>query len=147
MKNKNLTLNQKIIVEIINTLKENFEGRKKLMKLMFLFQHYDFENDCLKEKEILDSEFIIYHYGVFSFEIMDDYISLVNRGIIKEHPFSIVQGLEYDLDQEITQRIISLLERFGGKHGFELESDTLELLGLDLETKRHFFTEPVTKFI
>jgi len=146
MEHKELTQSQKIMIMIIENLKETTEGRKKLMKLMFLLQHYDLEKNKLVEKGFLDNEFIIYRYGVFSFDVMNDYIDLVNEKIIFERPMRTVDR-RFELDEKTINRIISILERFGQKHGFELEKDTLEMLGLNLETKENFIGEPITKFI
>ncbi len=146
MNNKKLTEGQEIMIMIIENLRESTEGRKKLMKLMFLLQHYDLENDKLVKEGFLDNEFIIYRYGVFSFDVMNDYIELVNEKIIFERPMRIVDR-EFKLEESTLNRIICILERFGQKHGFELEKDTLKMLGLDLDTKKKYFGESVTNFI
>jgi hypothetical protein len=39
------------------------EGRKKLMKLMFLVEHFDPGLGRLVRKSLLGDSFLIYHYG------------------------------------------------------------------------------------
>jgi len=145
MTNIKLTRKQKALLYLIGRLDELVEGRKKLMKLMFLVEHYDTENRKLTRKQFLGNNFIIYHYGVFSFDVMDDYISLITRNIISEDP--IKANIEVDVDEEIRSKVDEIVSKYGEKHGFELEEGTLEMLSLSKKSKTDFFGKDIKEII
>jgi len=145
MKHLKLTKNQKVIVYLIKRLGDLIEGRKKLMKLMFLIEHYDTENEKLIKTNFLGNNFIIYHYGVFSFEVMNDYISLNNRGIVTEYP--IKTKLNVKIEKTLKSRIDNIVLKFSKMHGFELEEETLKMLNIDKKSKELFFGKNVKELI
>lgn len=145
MNNIRLTKSQKVLLYLVKELGRLVEGRKKLMKLLFLMEHYDTEKEKLKKNQFLGNSFIIYHYGVFSFDVMNDYISLNNRGIMTEYP--IKTDIKTRLDEETKSRIDGIIHKFGNKHGFELEEETLRMLGLSKESKIKFFGKDVKEII
>jgi len=147
MTHKNLTKNQTIILKLIELLGESLEGRKKLMKLMFLIQHYDSSQKKLVKEGFLDNEFIIYHYGVFSFDVMNSYVELINKKIITERPMKIEIKRDLGVEENTLKRIDSILKIFGKYPGFELEKKTLEMLNLDLKSKRLHFGKKVSELI
>ena len=55
---------------ILYILKHVSGGRKKLMKLMFLVDYYDASNNKLTLNKAIGNQFFVYHYGVFSREVM-----------------------------------------------------------------------------
>jgi len=61
MKNIKLTRGQKALLYLIRRLGELVVGRKKLMKLMFLVEHYDTENRKLTKKQFLDNNLKTQH--------------------------------------------------------------------------------------
>ena len=136
---------QRALIYVIDKLKESLEGRKKLMKLMFLIEHYDINRSILTKVPMLNNDFIIYHYGVFSFDVMNDYISLYNRKIIKEYP--IKSEIDVSIDNNLRTKIDLIISKFGQKHGFQLEEETLEMMGLTKETKIDFFGKSVKELI
>lgn len=70
------------------------------MKLMFLLEHYDPEKGKLTKKQFLGNEFIIYRFGVFSFDVMRDYINLLQQGIIiSEDPIKIKKDIRIKDDK------------------------------------------------
>jgi hypothetical protein len=134
MSEQNLTKRQKIMLYLINKLNE-IEGRKKLMKLMFLVEHYNVELKKLTKKSSTDNGFIIYHYGVFSFKVFDDYLDLHKKDLIEESPIRTkIQDIE--LEPELQKQVDSIIELFGDKTGAHLETETLKMLGHTIESKR-----------
>ena len=77
MSKKEVTKNS--IIYLVKQLGDKVEGRKKIMKLMFLLTHYDLNKGKPTKQSFLDNEFIIYHYGVFSFEVIDSFIELIKE--------------------------------------------------------------------
>lgn len=142
-------LNKELILYLIGSLGKNVEGRKKLMKLMFLIEHFDLMKDTLKRDKSIGNNFIIYHYGVFSFEVLNSYLDLVNEGKIKDDfPVEIKEVREKGkLPKEIQLRVDLIIKNFGKKTGKELELYTLNLLRLDLKSKKEKFGEEVTNLI
>lgn len=96
---------------------------------------------------MLGNEFIIYYYGVFSFDVKKDYLSLVDRNLVKEYPKMQSKKVNIGLEVETKERIEKIFTTFGRKTGKELEVKTLNLLGLTIDTKTEFFTKNVTELI
>ncbi len=141
-------LTKKVILYLINRLEKDIEGRKKLMKLMFLVEHFNQDSQKLVKEGKLGNEFIIYHYGVFSFDVMNRYLELAKEGKIKDNfPMSIINLQKVELPTEIKQDVDGIINIFGKKTGKVLELETLEMLKLNLETKKENFGKPVIQFI
>ena len=49
------------------------------MKLMFLVEHFNPKWGILAESPRLGNQFLIYYYGVFSFEVMEAFEELVRE--------------------------------------------------------------------
>nr|MDO8062812.1 hypothetical protein [Candidatus Freyrarchaeum guaymaensis] len=49
------------------------------MKLMFLVEHFNPKRGILAERPRLGNQFLIYYYGVFSFEVMEAFEELVRE--------------------------------------------------------------------
>ena len=140
--------NKNVLFYLISKLGSHVEGRKKIMKMMFLINHFDIPKDSLVKTPFLGEDFIIYHYGVFSFDVMNNFLELSNeRKIHGNFPIKI-KSLEIPtLSNQIKEKVDLVIDKFGNNSGKKLELDTLKLLGLNLETKRKHFGEPVTNFI
>lgn len=139
------------------------EGRKKLMKLMFLVEHFDPGLGRLVRKSLLGDSFLIYHYGVFSFEVMNCYNELVKEGKIREGPGGLESSpvcrgislgspekrggsdLKLELGEKLRERVDGVIERFGNLTGYELEVQTLKTLGIS--EKDRYFGRPVESII
>jgi hypothetical protein len=149
----NLSRNQKVIVYLISRLRERVVGRTKLMKLMFLIEHYDPDTKRLSKEQFLGNDFIIYHYGVFSPDVMEDYSELSKTGILDDdyYPPTIKllkeESISPDLSDTTISRIDRILDEFKEKEGYELDSLTLKLLGLTKKTKTEHFEESVIPLI
>jgi len=123
------------------------EGRKKLMKLMFLVEHFDPGLGRLVRKSLLGDSFLIYHYGVFSFEVMNCYNELVKEGKIREGPLGLESDLKVELQEKLRERVDGVIERFGNLTGYELEVRTLKMLGIEPSEKDRYFGRPVESII
>jgi uncharacterized protein YwgA len=144
---KDLTKNS--ILFILNKIK--VEDRIKLMKLMFFVEHYDVRTSKLSLNKTLGNNFVIYHYGPFSFEVYKKFLELVNDKNIIEGPFikSNVELKEVrtNLPPEIYEKIEFVLKKFGNLTGKELEIKSFEMLGIKPEEKSKFFGLPVEVMI
>ena len=150
--------NDKIKMDVKNTTKNVIfylvkrlgiiEGRKKLMKLMFLVEHLDIQKSNLSKDPFIGNKFIIYHYGVFSFGVMDSYIELIHEGKIEDGiPIRIRPTQESEIPEDIKSRVNKVIELFGKKDGYELEIKTIEMLGLNLSNKRECFGRSIKELI
>jgi hypothetical protein len=138
-----ISTNQKVLSYLIDRLSSRIGGRKKIMTLMFLIEHYDPDLRKLTEKQFLGNEFITSRYGVFSFDVMDDYLDLSRKNIVQDYPITLLQNVSFDLSDEITSRINWIIDQFGDRNGSYLESYTLDLLCLDKRTKMQYFGQSV----
>ena len=137
-----------VLLYLISKLGERSEGRKKIMKMMFLINYFDTNKNSLIKKPLLGEEFIVYHYGVFSFDVMNNFLDLSNNGEIQGgFPIKITSKREFQLDSKLKSNVDEVIGKFGDKSGRILELETLKMLGLDLKTKKEHFGEPVTNFI
>lgn len=137
MKKKKLTKN--IILYLINRLGDKIEGKKKLMKLMFLIEHYDIQKKKLIPGGFLGNTFYIYRYGVFSTDIMQCFNELVQEKEIKEgFPLKCTKEIRLE-NEEIKQRIEGVINKFEKVSGYDLEIETLKMMGIEpYEKERHF---------
>lgn len=152
------------LLYVINELSksQNFDGRLKLMKTMFFLEHLDFENDKLTPEHLFsDSQFIIYKFGPFSFDVMNDMIKLSNNNLIEEFCISgynivpmmtkkgeiRVESIKNSLSQNELKRMEKIKEMFDDFSGKELEEKSLEYLGITHEDKEDLMGEPVEDLI
>jgi hypothetical protein len=151
MTESSLSKNQRVITYLIDQLGRRIEGRTKLMKLMFLIEHCNPDSKELTTKGLLGNKFIIYHYGVFSREVMDDYIQLSNEDLVEdyngEYPIRLLKKSQPDLDDETKSRVDFIINEFGDYEGSILVDYTLKLIGLTRETKMEHFEESVIPLI
>ena len=140
-------LTKKIILFLVKKLGRNIEGRKKLMKLMFLIDHYDVELGKIKKSSLLGNEYFIYYYGVFSFDVMTSYNELVKEGKIRDS-FPITTNVEVvKLPEEIREKVEKIIQKFGHLSGYELEIRTLKLLGIQPYEKERYFGKGVSEIV
>ena len=148
MPNQNLTKRQKVISYLISRLGTLPDGRKKIMKLMFLIEHYDLNKNKVTNSRFLHTNFIIYKYGVFSFEVQEDYSKLRREGIISEYPIKVNQKIpDSGLENDVKSKVDSIITKFGHKNGNELELETLEMLGLTIDSKINYFGEDISDLL
>jgi len=151
MTESSLSKNQRVVTYLIDRLGPRIEGRTKLMKLMFLIEHCDPDSKELTRKGFLGNKFIIYHYGVFSRDVMEDYIQLSNEDILEDYegnyPIRLLKKSPPDLDDETKSRVDFIINEFGNYEGSLLVDYTLKLLGVTRETKMEHFEESVIPHI
>lgn len=133
------------------------KGRKKLMKLMFFLEHLNLEQDELVPDRCYGkNEFIIYNYGPFSFDVMNNIEKLKGENKVTEKqgikPFVIsltkegkdkAKKIGEKLSKEKIQRVEKIKERFISKPGWKLEKESLEYLGITEEDKNSLKGTPV----
>jgi uncharacterized protein YwgA len=148
-----LTKSKEVLIHLINKLNElgfKIDGRKKIIKLMFLIEHYDPQKHSkLSEHNFIGNKFIIYRYGVYSFNVRDDYFDLCEEKIITEEPtFTLKQNdITLSVQPEELLRIDRIIDEFGGKTGGQLEIETLRMLGLNKRIKKKYYGFDVSWFI
>jgi len=136
---------------VIKRLIDNgfYEGRLKLMKLVFFLEHFsEVGNVLTKEHLFKGNDFIIYKFGPFSFDVVNDMQELVSEGFIEEEEKGFTKSvtltevgeekinkLQESVDQKDITRIETILNKFGSMNGKQLEKTSLEFLGLSLEDK------------
>jgi hypothetical protein len=125
------------------------EGRKKLMKLMFLIEHYDLKNKILLNKPRLGDTFLIYQYGVFSFDVMRAYEELLKEGKISEDfsGITVRPGVQIDLEEGIKEVVDGVVQSFGRYGGYELETLTLRMLKIRPFEKDRYFGRKVREIL
>jgi hypothetical protein len=145
MSNKELT--QQIILYLINKLGDKIEGKKKMMKLMFLIEHYDTTQRKLNPNNLLGNIFSIYYYGVFSLDIMNYVNELIQKGTIKDG-FPLTSNKKVSLEkEEIKNRVEKIIDEFGDKTGYKLEVETLKMMDIEPSEKKKFFGKLVSDLI
>jgi len=137
---------EKIIIYLINKLGDKIEGKKKLMKLMFLIEHYDVDSKKLVCNGLLGNTFSIYYYGVFSLDIMNYVDGLIQKEKIKDG-FPLRSTEKIKLEPQIKEKVENIIQGFGEKTGYELEVETLKMMDIEPSDKEKFFGEPVNKLI
>jgi len=153
-----------LVLEIIERCgsDRSISGRKKLMKLLFFTEYYDFDTDMLTTSlESPDFDFLIYKFGPFSKDVMKSFDVLKNKGLIKEKKivgggFRIkitdegrerLEGVSGKIPEKIEKQMSKVSEKFGDMHGNELESESLEYLGISEEEKEDYIGTPVEVLI
>ena len=147
---KELTKN--VIKYVLYRLGSNGGGRTKLMKLMFLIDYYDPENDQITLKSRLGNRFIIYNYGIFSFEVFDSLVGMIRNNEIKEVPFKLavnsdISDFSKALDKNLKVKIDKIIEKFGKLTKEEIDKKTIEMIGVKYADKPKYLGTPVEEII
>ena len=139
---------KRVILYLIKTLGDRIEGRKKLMKLMFLIEHFDLKRERIVKKHTLGNRFFIYYYGVFSFDVMNSYEELIEERKIRDtYPLALEQGTGVRLDEELKQVVDGITEKFGKYGGYGLEMETLRMLEIEPPEKDRYFGKEVDEIL
>lgn len=143
-------LTKKVMFYLIKKCKK--VDRRKLMKLMFLIEYYDPEKNKVTLKRTLDNEFIIYNHGLFSFDVYDLFLDMLERGEIEEKDHEIKlsekgKEIKIELTDDLKRKIDKIIKKFGDLSSKDLEKVTLKLINLKEENKREFFGIPVDVLI
>lgn len=134
------------ILYLIEKLGDGVEGKKKLMKLMFLLEHYDLEKKKLKRDGLLSLDYQIYYYGVFSREVSDIISGLINSNDV-EDGFPLKTKQKPSLGDSTKNRVDAIINEFGKKSGYALEVETLKMLGYEPSDKAGIFGKEVKELI
>jgi uncharacterized phage-associated protein len=128
------------------------EGRKKFMKLMFLVDHY--REGKIQTKPLIGMNFIIYKHGVFSVDVMDNYIDLLEKEVIDE---TYIEDLNLNLiqckgpvpktNEKVEEVIDEVVNKFGKYNGKQLEEKTLEMIGIKMEEKENYYGMRVSEIL
>ena len=139
---------KKVILYLLNSLGSKIEGKKKIMKLMFLLEHYDVDSGKITQKQLLGNDFYIYHYGVFSQGVMSDISQLIEKGLVKDgFPLTSNSTSEISPDKDLKERVDRIIQKFGGYSGYQLEIKTLEMLGIKPHEKGQYFGQSIRKIL
>jgi len=137
-----------VIMELLKKLGERIEGRKKLMKLMFLVEHFDIKSEKITKHGTLGNRFFIYYYGVFSRDVMNSYTELVQERKIEDGlPMTLKFKDEIEISKELVGKIDRIVEKFGEDSGYELEKKTLHMLGIEPSEKDSYFGKDIEQIL
>src|SRR3989339_158016 len=96
--------NKDTLLYLVSKLGSNSEGRKKIMKMMFLVNHFDVNKNSLVKTPFLNEDFIIYHYGVFSFKVMENFLDLSNE-FAPQSPSQLYDNLSYPRKTSLSPKV------------------------------------------
>lgn len=150
------------LLELISECSGRVEGRTKLMKLVFLSEYYNPEEESLQTDERMGvfDDFVIYNHGPFSRDLMDVFNSLKEDGFIEEETELTFTGNrrkiiqltkegeqtvdELDLENDIVSTTVSI---YGESSASTLEDRSLSLLGITPEEKEDYRLKHVSELI
>lgn len=139
------------IEQMLEYIIENVRApdRLKLMKLSFLVKHYDPSAKKLTKNGFLgvDMDFVIYSYGVFSFEVYRKLLSLISSEKVEEKNRVLSVKEASVVDDTLKQRIDRIISEFGDLDGWELASKTLNMLSIEESHKREYLGSTVKSII
>jgi len=148
-----IEITKKVLLYLIDRLnsESKMEGRKKIMKLMFIIEHYDLKTKKLRKRSLLGNKYFIYDYGVFSVDVMKAYEELVKEGLITEKTYSIfpiikVKKIE-KLSKNLKRKVDEIVKKFGNKSSYELEVLTLKMIGIEPFERDKFLGKETSKII
>jgi len=137
-----------VIIYLISKLGNRIEGRKKLMKLMFLVEHFDTKNEKVTKNHTLGNQFFIYYYGVFSFDVMKSFTELDREKKIEDtYLIPLKTKHEVELDEKLREKVDWIVEKFGDLSGYRLETETLRMLKIEPSEKDSYFGKKVEEII
>lgn len=137
------------ILYILKALRSNDDnGRKKIMKLMFLVDYFDTQKNRITLAKTIGNTFFIYNYGVFSSDVMKDLSDLIKSGklIESEHNLKVKAGTEIIIDGEIKSKLDEVIKKYGKRSPRDLEDFTLSLVKLDRKSKYEYMGVNIEAF-
>lgn len=139
---------KKVILYLLNNLGDKTEGKKKIMKLMFLLEHYDLSSKKLTPKQLLGNDFHIYYYGVFSQDVMNTVGGLITDNQIEDgFPLKSSRSYKPTMDKDLKERIDTIIRLFGNYSGYQLEIMTLDMLGIKPHEKSQYFGQDISSIL
>jgi len=134
-----LSINKKVLIYVIKKLRErrSFYGKLQVMKLMFLIDHFDVESKILTKNSFLGNEYIIYHFGPFSFEVSEEYDRIKDEELKNE----------VKLEEKIKEKVDLIIENFGKFNGWTLQEKCMKMLGISIEEKYKFMGLKISEIV
>ena len=123
------------------------EGRKKVMKLMFILEHFDFKKNKVVTENRVGKQFEIYDYGVYNDSIMKTMLEIIqdksHLPLDTDHLKKEYQNYTPQINTNLETRINQTIEKFGHYSGLALEVTTLNMIGLDPTNKGAYHRQSV----
>ena len=147
IKSKKTELTRKSIIYFLNRTK-NMDGRLKLMKLMFLLDHYDTDEKKITCNKTIGNQWVIYHRGPFSFEVYNKILDMINDGSIVEENGSVkceikLDKIENKIPDDVKTKLDKIIRVFGSMSGTELENKSLNFLNIKKDQKSTYMGIPI----
>lgn len=150
-----------LLLTVLSHCSGTIKGRTKFMKLVFLSEYYDREQQELKPEEEIGvfNDFIIYNHGPFSRDVMDSFDILKEKDLIREETELTYSGDRRKIIKltDKGEELIEELEQFGSVEntisefcqdsGSELEEKSLSLLGISRKEKPKYRFRDVSDII
>jgi hypothetical protein len=140
-----MTLTEKTILYLIRKLGREIMG-KKIMKLMFLIENYDFDTGSIKPLNRIGNTFFIRDYGVFSQTIVDSVRKMMEEKVIVDG-FRVKTDCEPTLHEGIKETIDKVIDEFGSQTGDSLEVDILKMLNIQPHEKKMHFGKKIEELV
>jgi len=141
-----IDITKKVILYVINEMSHSVGGSPKLMKMMFLIEHYDPNKRELVIKGLLDNIFYIHSQGVFSNDVMHCFNDLVSgRKIEDRFPLKAKTRVEFKFGYK--ERIDNIIAEFREVPDYDLGDVILTMLGIDPYHKQEHYGTRVRELI
>ena len=145
---KDVDTTKNVILYMLGKMWLFAEGKKKLMKLMFLLEYYNISSGKLSTKQFLGNDFYVYNYGVFSKDIMRSISTLIDQGKIQDgFPLINIDSSKSSLEKRVKDKVDAILDKFGKFSGYQLEVSTLKMLGIEPHEKKKYFGQDIPQIL
>ena len=121
-------------------------GAPKLMKMMFLVEHYSPAKRELIGKGLLGNIFFVHNQGVFSNDVMHCFNDLVSGRKI-ENKFPLKANVRAEFEEEYKERIDEIIDEFKEVPNHDLEDFILTMMGLDRYYKQEHYGTRTSELI
>jgi len=141
-----IDITKKVILYLVNEMGYSIGGAPKLMKMMFLIEHYDPGKRELVERGLLGNAFFVHSQGVFSNDVMHCFNDLVSGGKI-ENRFPLKANTRTEFREGNKERIDNIIHEFKEVANYNLEDAILTMMGLDPYHKQEHYGTRVRELI
>ncbi|MBU1177522.1 MAG: hypothetical protein ABIG88_02435 [Patescibacteria group bacterium] len=141
-----IDITKKVILYLVNEMGSLVGGSPKMMKMMFLIEHYDPNKGELVKRGLLDNVFVIHHQGVFSNDVMHCFNDLVSGGKIEDR-FPLKANTRSEFRLGYKERIDNIIDEFKTIPNYDLEDTILTMLGIDPYHKQEHYGTRVRDLI
>jgi len=128
---------------------------------MFFLEYFDPEEKKITPtKGFCNNEFILYKYGPFSFEVLEDVDNLKKNGFVKEYitPSTVsikitnkgkekIKEIENKVNEKQLKRLKEIKDESSNESGHNLEQLSLGYLGIKEEEKDSLMGIPISVFL